>query len=145
MAVTTEEKNGKPSLWSQALKVVKGDSTNELVEQFTQEMTLVAEGLCEDQARLRKAVDGLIREADGQRSKHDQDYQDVLRQLDEHQRDTKTRLDDMARRITALEKSLNKEKKGLFGLGPDLIGRLTILASIVCGTWIIVTILNLFM
>lgn len=145
MAVTTEEKNGKPSLWSQALKVVKGDSTNELVEQFTQEMTLVAEGLCEDQARLRKAVDGLIREADGQRSKHDQDYQDVLRQLDEHQRDTKTRLDDMARRITVLEKSLNKEKKGLFGLGPDLIGRLTILASIVCGTWIIVTILNLFM
>ena len=132
-------------MWSQALKVVKGDSTNELVEQFTQEMTLVAEGLCEDQARLRKAVDGLIREADGQRSKHDQDYQDVLRQLDEHQRDTKTRLDDMARRITVLEKSLNKEKKGLFGLGPDLIGRLTILASIVCGTWIIVTILNLFM
>ena len=145
MALLEEKSANKPSLWNQALKVVKGDSSTELVEQFTQEMTLVAEGLCEDQARLRKAVDGLIREADGQRSKHDQDYQDVLRQLDEHQRDTKTRLDDMARRITVLEKSLNKEKKGLFGLGPDLIGRLTILASIVCGTWIIVTILNLFM
>ena len=45
MALMTEEKTGKPSLWNQALKVVKGDSTTELVEQFTQEMTLVAEGL----------------------------------------------------------------------------------------------------
>ena len=68
MAMLTEEKTAKPSLWNQALKVVKGDSMNDMVEQFTQEMTLVAEGLCEDQARLRKAVDGLIREADGQRA-----------------------------------------------------------------------------
>ena len=40
MAMQTEEKTNKPSLWNQALKVVKGDSTTELVEQFTQEMTL---------------------------------------------------------------------------------------------------------
>ena len=33
--------------------------------------------------RLRNAVDGLIREADGQRAKSEQDYQDLLRQLDE--------------------------------------------------------------
>ena len=44
MALLTEEKTGKPSIWNQALKVVKGDSTNELVEQFTQEMTLVPVG-----------------------------------------------------------------------------------------------------
>ena len=68
------------SLWNQALKVVKGDSLNDMVEQFTQEMTLVAEGLCEDQARLRRAVDGLIKEGEGQRAKSEQDYQDVLRQ-----------------------------------------------------------------
>ena len=144
MAILTEDKQ-KPSLWNQALKAVKGDSTNELVEQFTQEMTLVAEGLCEDQARLRKAVDGLIREADGQRAKSEQDYQDLLRRLEENQMDAHRRLDELSRRISALEKPVQKEKHGKFHLGSDVISRLTILAGIVCGTWLIVTILNLFM
>ena len=145
MANITDEKTNKPSLWNQALKVVKGDSTTELVEQFTQEMTLVAEGLCEDQARLRRAVDGLIKEGEGQRAKSEQDYQDVLRQLDAHQKDMKQRLDELSRRVSALEKPAVKEKKGKLRLGGDLIGRLTILASIVCGSWIIVTLLKLFM
>jgi len=144
MAMQTEEKTNKPSLWNQALKVVKGDSTTELVEQFTQEMTLVAEGLCEDQARLRKAVDGLIRAADGQKAKSEQDYQDVLRQLDAHQKETKQQLDELSRRVAALEKPA-KAKKGKGLLGADVIGRLTVLAGIVCGAWVIVTILKLFM
>ena len=145
MANITDEKTNKPSLWNQALKVVKGDSTTELVEQFTQEMTLVAEGLCEDQARLRRAVDGLIKEGEGQRAKSEQDYQDVLRQMDNHQKDMKQKLDELSRRVSALEKPAVKEKKGKLRLGGDLIGRLTILASIVCGSWIIVTLLKLFM
>ena len=145
MAVLTEEKQ-KPSLWNQALKVVKGDSTNELVEQFTQEMTLVAEGLCEDQARLRKAVDGLIRETDGQRAKSEQDYQDLLRQLEENQKDMHRRLDELSRRISALEKPVHKEKWNIRSLfSGDLLSRMTLLISIVCGTWLIVTNLNLFM
>ena len=144
MALPTEEKTNKPSLWNQALKVVKGDSTKELVEQFTQEMTLVAEGLCEDQARIRKTVDGIIREAEGQKQKAEQDYQDVLRQLEAHEEDTRVRLEELSRRIAALEKPAKKEKKARVRFGPDMISRLTLLAGIVCGTWIIVTILNLF-
>ncbi len=144
MALLTEEK-AKPSLWNQALKVVKGDSTNELVEQFTQEMTLVAEGLCEDQARLRKAVDGLIREAESQRNKSEQDGQEILRQLHEQQKETQRRLDELSRRIAALERPAPKQKHGKFGLGSDMISRLTILAGIVCGAWVLVTLLKLFM
>ena len=144
MALPTDEKSSKPSLWSQALKVVKGDSTTELVEQFTQEMTLVAEGLCEDQARLRKSVDGLIREADGQRAKHEQDYQDALRQMEESQKATNQRLDELSRRIAALEKTAHKPKKAGLALSNDLIGRVTLLAGIVCGSWVIVTLLKLF-
>lgn len=145
MAMLTEEKTAKPSLWNQALKVVKGDSMSEMVEQFTQEMTLVAEGLCEDQARLRKAVDGLIREADGQRAKSEQDYQELLRQLSDSQKETKSRLDELSRRISVLEKPAPKAQKGIFNLGTDVISRVTLLAGIVCGTWLIVTILKLFM
>ena len=145
MALLTEEKNAtKPSLWNQALKVVKGDSTSELVEQFTQEMTLVAEGLCEDQARLRKAVDGLIREADGQRGKAEQDYQELQRQIEESRKTADRRMDELSRRLSALEKPADKQKNGKFRLGADVISRLTLLASIVCGTWLLVTILNLF-
>lgn len=142
MANITEEKTNKPSLWNQALKVVKGDSTTELVEQFTQEMTLVAEGLCEDQARLRKAVDGLIRESEGQRNKAEQDYDDLLRRLEAGQKETSKRLDELGKRLSALEKPAAKPKRGWFG--PDMIGRITLLAAIVCGTWVLVTLLKLF-
>ena len=143
MPMLTDEKQ-KPSLWNQALKAVKGDATNELVEQFTQEMTLVAEGLCEDQARLRNAVDGLIRESDALRAKQEQDEQELLRQLEEHQKETKRQLEALSRRIAALEKPAPKEKKGLLQLGGDVISRLTLLAGLVCGTWLIVAILGLF-
>ena len=145
MALLTEDKTAnKPSLWNQALKVVKGDSTTELVEQFTQEMTLVAEGLCEDQARLRKAVDGLIRETDGQRSKAEQDYQDVKRLLDEQEKDTRRRLEELSRRIAALEKPAVREKKGLRGLfSGDALGRITLLVAMVCGTWLAVSLFNI--
>ncbi len=142
--MTMEEKTGKPSLWNQALKAVKGDSTKELVEQFTQEMTLVAEGLCEDQARLRTAVDGLLRESEGKAAKHQQDYENIIQQIDRQEKETKTRLDELSRRIAALEKPAAKPAKGKLRLGADLISRLTVLVGIVCGTWLIVTILGLF-
>ena len=144
MPMLTEEKATKPSLWDQAMKVVKGDSMTDMVEQFTQEMTLVAEGLCEDQARLRKAVDGLIREADGQRAKSEQDYQELLRQLGENHQQTKLRLDELSRRIAVLEKASAKPQKGLFNLGTDVISRVTVLAGMICGTWLMVTLLQLF-
>ena len=43
---TLTEKTKKPTLWDGALKRVKGENTNQLIENFTAEMTLVAEGLC---------------------------------------------------------------------------------------------------
>lgn len=148
----TKAPNGKPSLWDQALRAVKGDSTTELVEQFTQEMTLVAEGLCEDQARLRRAVDGLIRQVEKEHDRTKQEHDDVSQQLDMHIRDTSRQLEEMSRRLEKLESAQAesaKQKQGRGGklalLGGDTISRLTLLASIVCGTWLLVTILNLFM
>ncbi|MBQ8200535.1 MAG: hypothetical protein IJZ74_02070 [Clostridia bacterium] len=135
---------GKPSLWDQALRAVKGDNTNELIEQFTQEMTLVAEGLCEDQARLRKAVDGLIRQAENQHDKSKQDYAELERQLDEQGREMKNRMDEMSRRMDAIENAAKAKPQKLSLLGSDMISRVTLLASIICGTWLLVTILKLF-
>ena len=51
-------------LWDGALKMVKGENPNQLIEQFTAEMTLVAEGLCEDQTKLRREVDDMMTQED---------------------------------------------------------------------------------
>lgn len=134
-------------LWNQAVKVVKGDSTEQLIEQFTAEMTLVAEGLCDDQGRLHKEVETLRTEQDqtAQRLQSEQEAQETA--LLEAQRDMDRRLDDISRRLTAMEAKMNAKppkekepaKKQL-----NLVGQLTILASIIAGAWVLVTILNLF-
>lgn len=142
-----EKAVSRPSLWDQALKVVKGDSTSELVEQFTQEMTLVAEGLCEDQARLRKAVDGLIQQSEKERGRTAQDYEVLERQLDENARDTARRLEELSKRIAALEKQAAKkpEKHTLRSLfSGDLLGRVTLLTGMICLTVLVVTLVKLF-
>jgi hypothetical protein len=116
----SEEKNvSKPrQMWNQALKVVKGESTEQLVEDFTSEMTLVAEGLCEDQSRLRKAVDDLRDEQDHLVSAGLKSEQEALEAtLRENQRDTDRRLDELTHRLAALEtkqksKPARKEKAG---------------------------------
>ena len=47
-----------------ALSTVKGKDLTSLVEEFSSEMTLVAEGLCEDQRLLRREVDQIIAQDD---------------------------------------------------------------------------------
>lgn len=137
----SEEKTvSKPmQLWNNALRAVKGDSTLQLVEQFTSEMTLVAEGLCEDQARLRQQVEGLRREEDRSAQRLESELQALESTIKENQRDADRRLDDMARRLNALESRLTSRKGKELGL----VQQLTVLAAIVCGSWVLVTILNL--
>lgn len=139
-----EHANGKPSLWNQALRAVKGDSTNALVEQFTQEMTLVAEGLCEDQARLRKAVEGLIEQGDKDRARMDQDNEALERQLDQQDRELRQKLDELSRRLDQLEKTKPRERRQKTKHG-DLISRITLLAAIICGSWVLVTLVQAFL
>lgn len=143
----------KKSLWSSALKVVKGDSTAQLMEDFTAEMTLVAEGLCEDQAKLRQAVDQAMSETDriSQRTKSEVEALETT--IRENQRDLDRRLDDLTRRLDAMEnreKAIRAEQEKSRGkhtwlARPEgLIGQLTVLASIIAGAWVLVSILNLF-
>ena len=145
----SEEKTvSKPrSQWNSALKVVKGDDTNQLVEAFTSEMTLVAEGLCEDQARLRKAVDELAAEGDRVSQRTKSEVEALETTIQETQRDLDRRLDELTRRIDAMETrekaaKAAPKKKALMPEG--LIPQLTLLVSIVAGAWVLVTILNLF-
>lgn len=137
----SEEKNvSRPvQLWNNAVKAVKGENTAQLVEQFTSEMTLVAEGLCEDQARLRQAVEEVRRDEDRSSQRLMSEIEALDTAIRENQRDTDRRLEEMSRRLGALE-----EKKGRRSRREQsLMGQLTVLACIVCGSWVLVTILNL--
>lgn len=139
----SEEKTvSKPKqLWNSALKAVKGDSTQQLVEDFTAEMTLVAEGLCEDQARLRQAVEDTRREQDRSAQHVDSELQALESTLQEHQRETERRLKDMGRRLAALESRAPQRN----GKQPGLMRQATVLVGMVCITVLLVAVLKLFM
>ncbi len=147
-----EKAVSKPKqLWDQALRAVKGDDTKELVEQFTQEMTLVAEGLCEDQARLRKAVEDVAQRQQSGGEKGQQAIEalenhlnarldELDDRLDELEKSSDKRLKDLARRLDALE--AQKQKKSSRAGAADWLSRATVLAAIVCGSWVVTTLLR---
>ena len=135
---------GPVKLWNQAVKAVKGDSA-ELVEAFTAEMTLVAEGLVEDQARLRREVEELQRDRDREEQSFASRLDALESDIREHQKATDKRLDELGKRLEALDKQQKQQpRKGRGLLQAAWMDKLLILAGIVCGSWVLVSIINLF-
>ena len=137
-AKTVAEKP-KNTLWNGALKMVKGENTHQLIEQFTSEMTLVAEGLCEDQTKLRQEVDGMMTEEDRRIQKLESRIELLETSLEEERKEHEQALKEARGRIAALEKKGTKEKTRTGNIVRDL----TWLVAIAAGAWIIVTILNM--
>lgn len=142
----SEEKTvSKPrQLWDSALKAVKGGGTEQLVETFTSEMTLVAEGLCEDQQTLRRELEHVraMTEKLEQRAANEQEVLDTT--LRENQKEVDRRLDELTRRIAALEtRAARRDEKSR--KEKNWISQLTVLVSIAAGAWVLVTLLQLLM
>ena len=140
----TAEKTKKPTLWDGALKMVKGENTNQLIEQFTAEMTLVAEGLCEDQTRLRREVDDMTTQEDKRIQKLESRIALLETSLEEERKEHDKVVTELRGRLSPLEKQAakvpSKEKKK----APGIIQGLTLMVSIAAAAWIIVTIINAF-
>ena len=129
-------------LWDGALRMVRGDNATQLIENFTAEMTLVAEGLCEDQSMLRREVDKMITEEDRRiqalQTRADAAETSLEEERKAHDRD----LTELRNRLSILEKQANskpvkeKNRKG------NMIHDLTLLVAIAAGAWVIVTIIN---
>lgn len=133
----------KPAqLWQSALKAVRGGNTDHLVEEFTAEMTLVAEGLAEDQSRLRDAVEriGIRQDRAEQRTANELEALETM--LRESQRDADVRMDELSRRLDALERKVNDRSKHPRGLAA--LDRVTLIVSIAAGAWILTTLIGLF-
>lgn len=129
------------SLWNGALKMVKGDNSTQLIEQFTAEMTLVAEGLCEDQSKLRREVDGLMSQEDSRIQKLDSRIDTLERELDQEKSDRGENLKELRTRLAALEKKTEKPAVKEKGKGA-MIKYLIALVAIPSAAWVIVTILQ---
>ena len=141
----SEEKTvSKPrQLWDSAVKAVKGGGTEQLIETFTAEMTLVAEGLCEDQKNLRREITQVRTLAEKLETRVDNEQEVLDTTLRENQKEIDRRLDELTRRMNALEAKAAKQD-GKLKREKNLISQLTLLAGIIAGAWVIVTVLNLF-
>ena len=139
----TAEKPKK--LFSGALRMVKGENSAKLIEDFTAEMTLVAEGLCEDQSKFRREVDQMMNEEDHRIQKLTNKIDLVETSLDEEKESHDRDLTELRNRLAALEKKSGKEtgRKWRKHDG-NIIRDLTWLVGVAGGAWIIVTIINKF-
>ena len=138
----TAEKPKK--IWDGALKMVRGDNTSQLIENFTAEMTLVAEGLCEDQSILRREVDRMITEEDRRIQAMQTQVDAVETSLEEERRAHDRDVTELRNRLAALEKQASQKPSKEKARRGNIIRDLTVLVAIAAGAWIIVTIINKF-
>ena len=144
-SLTEKKQAEKPKkLWDGAIKMMKGENTTQLIEQFTSEMTLVAEGLCEDQNKLRREVDSMITEEDRQVQKLQTKIDQLETSLDEERAAHDKDLTELRTRLASLEKKMPKEASKEKKKTGSILRDATWLVAIVAGAWIIVTILNKF-
>lgn len=111
-----------------AVQGLKGRDLGVLVDEFTSEMTLVAEGLSEDLSRAQQDLAQLSAahtiEEEGRRS------------LEE-------RVNALQRRVDALEKKQDKQQQKR-GTLTSVLRQVTVIAAILAGAWVITALLKTF-
>ena len=132
----------KKTLWDGALKMVKGENTNQLIEQFTAEMTLVAEGLCEDQTKLRREVDNMTTQEDRRIQKLESRIDLLETSLDEERKGHDKDVTELRNRLSTLEKQAAKAPAKEKRKAGTIIRELTWLVGIAAAAWVIVTVIN---
>ena len=132
----------KKTLWDGALKMVKGENTNQLIEQFTAEMTLVAEGLCEDQTKLRREVDNMTTQEDRRIQKLESRIDLLETSLDEEKKAHDKDVTELRSRLSTLEKQAAKAPAKEKKKAGTIIRDLTWLVGIAAAAWVIVTVIN---
>ena len=138
----TEKQQKKPTLWDGALKMVKGENTSQLIEQFTAEMTLVAEGLCEDQTKLRREVDDLTTQEDRRIQKLESRIDLLETTIEEERKQHDKDLTELRNRLSPLEKNAAKPAVKEKKKAGSIIRDLTWLVGIAAAAWVIVTIIH---
>ncbi len=123
---------------SGVLSPLKGKDMGQMVEEFTSEMTLVAEGLSEDQEKLARDTERLS----AQQTELEQRMLDGFHDQDVAAEEMQKEIISLKNRLDKAEKLLQdkKQKKpdGLYAV----LRQATWLIAIGAGAWIIVTIIK---
>ena len=129
-----------------ALSTVKGKDLSAMVEDFSSEMTLVAEGLSEDQAKLHE----LCQSVAAQQTVDREELTLAIDQMSEAVASANDRIGTLETGVLKLQKSLEQlekkteeQKKKKMDSLSGVIRQLTVLVGVAGGAWIVVTILNL--
>ena len=129
-----------------ALNTVKGKDLSTLVEEFSSEMTLVAEGLSEDQAKLHELCQSVAAQQTVDREELDQTIRQVSQTVanaNERIGALETGVLKLQKTVEQIEKKAEEKKKNKMDTLSGIIRQLTVLVGVAGGAWIIVTILKL--
>ena len=123
------------------LSPLKGKDIGQLVEDFTAEMTLVAEGLSEDQQKLSQETDRLSALQTELEQRMLDGFHDAGVTADEMRseiKDLRARLEKMEKQLQDKKDQKAKKSDGITGM----LRQATWLVAIASGAWIIVTVIN---
>ena len=98
-------------IWNDALRMVKGEDVNQLMESFTAEMTLVAEGLCEDQNTLRSEVNRMMNDEDRRLQRQEARIGELETLLEEQQKEQDRTVTELRNRLATLEKQQKERER----------------------------------
>ena len=118
----------------------KNTDLNATVEQFTAEMTLVAEGLSQDQTRLSEQADRLS----AQQTLLEEDTRVAIGEVQANLNGLNKRLDGLEKRMDHLEKQVQDKKLRKVDGWTGLVRQATWLVGLLAGVWIVTTVLKLF-
>lgn len=120
---------------------LKGKDLNQAVEEFTSEMTLVIEGLSEDQERTAQQVDQLS-------ARQTILEEDLLSRLEEAEKalsDTQKEMKALQKKLEKAEKAAADKKISKVNGFTGMLRQATWLVGIVVGGWIAVTLIKAFL
>ena len=120
------------------LSPLKGKDMGQLMEDFTAEMTLVAEGLSEDQQKLARETEKLS----AQQTELEQRVLDGFHDADVSNDEMRREIAALRSRLDKAEKLLQEKKSRKAGGLADILRQATWLVAVGAGAWIIVTIIN---
>lgn len=119
---------------------LKGKDLGQAVEEFTAEMTLVAEGMSEDLERLSQQTDKLS----AQQTILEESTLDKLHDAQVSLNELKGELKTLQKRLDKMEKAVADKKISKVSGFTGMLRQATWLAGILIGGWIVVTLIKTF-
>lgn len=142
--IPREEQKKKPLLSTakhmigKTLAPLRTGDTHKLIEEFTSEVALVAEGLSEDQARISHLIDNVA----ASQTTFENETLEKFGALSDELHTLEKQLKSLQEKQGKLEKAVQEKKLRKTDGWTAFLRQLTWLIGVFAGAWIVVTVLN---